>query len=167
MLAQSKLHASDLVWSEGMANWLPAAQVAALQANHPVSPPTALPVAPPVATSLPPAAYPEPAAHAYVAYPTPAHYGGQQIPYYPTGQSYNGFAIAGMVLSFFPALSLFGLIFSLIALSGMKRSGNFEGQGMAKAGLIISCVWMGLAILTGCLWFTIIAAAIGAAGAGH
>jgi hypothetical protein len=65
----------------------------------------------------------------------------------PTGQSYNGMAIAGFVLSL--TIPFLGLIFSWIALAGIKRTGNEEGKGLATAGLIISIAILSL----GCLWF--------------
>ncbi len=66
--------------------------------------------------------------------------------YRHVGASYNGYAVAGFVLSLtFPLL---GLIFSWIALSGMKSSRNPEGHGLAQAGLIISIIFVSLS----CLW---------------
>jgi hypothetical protein len=63
----------------------------------------------------------------------------------PTGPSSQGMAIAGFVCSIvFPLL---GLIFSLIALSGMKKNRNDEGKGLATAGLIISIILLSLSCL--------------------
>jgi hypothetical protein len=79
------------------------------------------------------------------SYQTPYQYQNR----YGGGQSHFGMAIAGFILSLvFPLL---GLIFSAIALSGMKKSHNKEGYGFALAGLIISIVSFGLACLYSCL----------------
>ncbi|MBX6752094.1 MAG: DUF4190 domain-containing protein [Micromonosporaceae bacterium] len=60
---------------------------------------------------------------------------------------FNGFAIAGFVLSLCACFPL-GIIFAIIALVQMRRSGE-RGRGLAIAGLVISIVW----IL--CLWAVI------------
>jgi hypothetical protein len=152
LLASSQISPGDLVWCEGMGDWQPAGQVQALK----------IPVAPPVAPNAPPAA--QPLQNGYAAQPVSVPYATRPTPYYPSGQSYNGLAIAGFICSFL--VPIVGLILSLVALSSMKTSGNFEGRGLAKAGAIISGVIMGGGILLGCLWFIVVAAAIGA-GAGH
>jgi hypothetical protein len=73
----------------------------------------------------------------------------------PVGPSQQGMAIAGFVLSltFVPL----GFIFSLIALNGMKRTGNNEGKGLAIAGLVISSVFIAM----GCLWIIGLATCFG------
>ena len=57
---------------------------------------------------------------------------------------YNGSAIAGFVLSLISMtpyagiiIGILALVFSGTALSGMGRSGNPQGKGLATAGLII------------------------------
>lgn len=152
LLSQSHVNSGDLVWSEGMNDWTPAARVPGL-VMAPAAP--APPPAPPQIPSSVPVMPAQPVAANYGAQPVSANYGAHAIPYYPTGQSYHGFAIAGLVLSILPNFAIFGLIFSLVALSGMKKSGNLEGHGLAKAGLTISCIWLGLAVLLICIWFTI------------
>jgi len=152
LLASGKLKASDLVWCEGMADWSAAASVAALVPAVLPPPMVAVPVSPP-----PPATY--------GAAPDPRAYGARPIPYYPSGQSYNALAIVGFVLALTP-LGLIGLILSLIALNGMKNSGNYEGHGLAKAGMIIPLVCMSAALIFGCLWFTLFATVLGMAGRG-
>jgi hypothetical protein len=121
LAAAGQLRGGDLVWTDGMPNWQPAQSIPGL-----------IPAAP-----QPPYVDPN-------AYNAPINYGHAQ---YPQGQSYNGHAIAGFVLSLvFPLL---GLIFSLIALSGMKKSGNLEGRGLAQAGLIISIITMAIFVVLG------------------
>jgi hypothetical protein len=66
------------------------------------------------------------------------------------GPSQQGMAVAGFVLSLvFP---LAGLIVSWLALNGMKANRNYEGKGLAQAGLIISIVCVAL----GFLWLIIV-----------
>lgn len=76
--------------------------------------------------------------------PYPAY--GAVPPY--ENQSYNGFAIAGFVCSFFVALV--GLILSIIGLNQIKKQGG-KGKGLAIAGIIISAaqfvIWIILIVL--------------------
>ena len=175
MIASSQLSAGDLVWCEGMVDWQPAAQVPALRlpavapASTPIaSPPPALAPAPAQPVNAPYAS--QPVNRNYASHPVAAPYGARPLPYYPSGQSYNGLAVTGFVLSMAGIVVLFmapvGLILSLVALNGMKNSGNYEGRGLAKAGAIISGIFIGMWFILACLWFTFMAAAIGA-GAGR
>lgn len=137
LAADGRLSPADLVWAEGTPNWVAAHTVAGLLP----------PAHAPAPTPQPPAS-PQPYAQGSVEY-----YGNR--PNY-VGQSHNGMAIAGFVLSL--VLPLFGLIFSLIALNGMKTSGNPEGKGLATAGLVISIVLLSLV----CLYFIGLATCFGA-----
>ena len=136
LAADGRLSPADLVWAEGTPEWVAAGTVAGLL------PPAHAPV------PAPPPVIPHPYAHGPVEY-----YGNR--PNY-VGQSHNGMAIAGFALSLI--LPLFGLIFSLIALNGMKTSGNPEGKGFATAGLVISIVLLSLV----CLYFIGLATCFGA-----
>ena len=76
----------------------------------------------------------------------------------------NGMAIAGFILSFF--VPVLGLIFSII---GLKKSNqmNGAGRGLAKAGLILSIIWLALKVIILVLYlalyyFAIIAFLVGA-----
>src|SRR5688572_23607332 len=141
MLASGALAPSDMVWKEGWPQWQQVSSVAELSG-----------VAGPVQTiAVQPAPFsPQPAQMSYAQ------------PYGQTGQSHNGFAIAGFVLSLtFPLL---GLIFSWLALNGMKKSGNQEGHGLAVAGLVISLIVLGIGVLFGCLYFVVCLGAMAAAG---
>ena len=100
-----------------------------------------------------PPAYPPPpgqGAYGQPAYGQPA-YGqpgyGQPAPYSygPPEQKTDGFAIAGFILSFLSGL--FGLIFSLIGLSRIKKNPYAKGRGLAIAGVIISCVQFAIVVL--------------------
>lgn len=72
--------------------------------------------------------------------------GYQQQPYGYGGEpKWNGLAIAGFVCSFF--ISIVGLILSIIGLNQTKERGE-KGHGLALAGIIISCVSIGLALVT-------------------
>lgn len=125
-----QLQPGDLVWAEGMNNWQAAATIPGLIPPRPPGP----------MQPSPPYAQPYPNPNTY--YP-PNPYVGVE----PAGQSYQGFAIAGFVLSFLGILAILGLIFSIVALSGMKRSGNDAGKGLATAGLVISIVILSLVTL--------------------
>lgn len=139
LAATGRLTGVDLVWCEGMADWQAAGTI------NGIMPPPQAP---------PPPQGPPPGVHYYGGYPqAPVQYHSPQA----MGPSYNGMAIAGFVLSFlFPLL---GLIFSLVALNGMKQNRNDEGKGLATAGLIISIVLLSL----GCLYFIGMASCFGAA----
>ena len=62
-----------------------------------------------------------------------------------TSNSAKTLAIVGFILSFF--ISLAGLIVSIVALNKYKVQTDQSGKGLAKAGLIISIVWMALVFL--------------------
>ena len=145
MLASGALAQSDSVWNEGWADWRLVCAVRELnpEPNYIPSPYARPQAANPAAVSRP----------AYVGY-AGGRYGRA------TGQSYNGHAVAGFVLSLtFPLL---GLIFSWIALNGMKSSGNEEGRGLALAGLIISIIFMSIFCLYLAAVFTCLGIAAGA-----
>jgi hypothetical protein len=79
----------------------------------------------------------------------PAGYSHRRV-----GSSQQGMAITGFVLSFvFPLL---GIIFSAIALSGMKRENNYEGHGLAQAGLVLSIIF----VLLSCVWIIVVLGAM-------
>jgi hypothetical protein len=120
---------ADLVWHEGMADWQPAGSIPAL-----APPPQLQPIYP-----TPPPQY-QGYAPVQVGYNTPEF----------AGRSHQGMAIAGFVLSlvfFFPVCTILGLIFSLVALNGMKTTSNQSGRGLAVAGTVISMIVGGLWVL--------------------
>ena len=61
-----------------------------------------------------------------------------------TGKKTNAMAIAGFVCSFL--FALLGLIFSIIGMKQCKERGD-NGYGLAKAGMIISIVWMAIVFI--------------------
>ena len=145
LMLTGQIAPTDLVWRQGMADWQAAHTIAGLGAPPP---PPRSPIGPPQMSSPPP----PPAGYGYYGV-APMGYASAR----PIGASYNGMAIAGFVLSLtFPLL---GLIFSWIALSGIKRTGNEEGKGLAMAGMIISSVLMAM----GCLWIMGAMMCVGAA----
>jgi hypothetical protein len=134
---------NDLVWSEGMTDWVPAGQVPQLQAHAPVAQaPT------PVQGQWGAQASPNPqfGASPQVGYAQPA-YGGYLSP--QGGQSQQSLAIVGFVFSLL--VPIVGLIISIVALNAMKTHGNYEGKGFATAGLIISLIF----IVLGCVGFAL------------
>lgn len=72
--------------------------------------------------------------------------------------SYSTLSIVGLVLSFFTAFV--GLIVSIMALNEAKTTGSAKSQSMAKAGIIISAIEMGLAVLVVVIYIIVIVAAI-------
>jgi hypothetical protein len=154
MKAAGQVGAADLVWSEGMVDWLPAGQVAQLQGNTAGSPAaphggqTVAPVQGQWGGQSAPypqyGAHPQPGAYPQAGYAQPS-YGG----YSNAGPSHQTLAIVGFVLSFlvWPV----GLIISIIALVNIGNSGNKEGKGFATAGLIIGLV----VPVVGCLGFAL------------
>jgi hypothetical protein len=117
LTANGQISSGDLVWCEGMADWQPAGSIPAL------------------APAPPPFAAPPPVQAQYGYAPAPVQY---HTPI-PTGPSSQGMAIAGFVCSLI--IAPLGLIFSVVALNGMKTSGNPEGKGLAIAGLVIGIVF--------------------------
>jgi len=71
------------------------------------------------------------------------HPNGSQVYSNSSGnKTYDNFAIAGFVLSFF--IPILGLIFSCIAYSNIKKTGNGSKAGLAQAGIIISVIVIGI-----------------------
>ena len=136
-LATGQLSASELVWMDGMSNWLPAAQVPGLASQLPPSAPAGYPGYP----QAQPLAYQSPGYPGYINYSTPAPASG-----------YASLARAAMILgccSFVVGTFLTGLaalICGWIALNGMKRTGNYQNKGYAITGVAIGCFWV-LAII--------------------
>ena len=73
-----------------------------------------------------------------------------------SGQTSNGMATAGFILSFF--VPVLGLIFSIIGLNRANQM-NGAGRGMAKAGLILSIIWLVLEVIAIIFYYVIIIAA--------
>ncbi|MDE7075715.1 MAG: DUF4190 domain-containing protein [Clostridia bacterium] len=71
--------------------------------------------------------------------------------------NYSTMSILGLVLSFF--MSVVGLIVSILAYNEAKNTGSTKSQSMAKAGIIISAVEIGLSVLVGIIYGIIIVAA--------
>ena len=69
----------------------------------------------------------------------------------------NSLALVGLILSFF--ITLAGLIVSIVALKRSKQPEYAgDGKGMAIAGIVVSAVEMGLAILLYIILFATAAA---------
>jgi len=101
----------------------------------PATDPWSAPAAPP--TYGPPAPYDPQAPFA-----APPPYGSATP---PPASGTNGFAIAGFVLSL-PGMVPLAVIFSIIGLV-KARSAHQKGKGLAIAGLVISAVWVLVAVL--------------------
>jgi hypothetical protein len=90
-----------------------------------------------------------------------------------SGKGYNGMAVTSLVLGIvaYPGLCMYvlpgvifaikAIIFGCIALSGMNKSGNAEGKGMAITGIILGIVPLALGALAVICFIAL------AASAGH
>ena len=72
----------------------------------------------------------------------PPSYG--QVPA-QSGKSYHSLAVTAFIFSFL--IAIVGLILGIVAINGMKDSGNTEGKGLATAAVWISAVWMAIVFL--------------------
>ena len=149
LLASGELAPTDLVWAGGMPEWTEAQQVEGLMPAVAPSPPPlgagrAPGVEPERPTPMPPPAWagvrPPPGAGEG---PNPwGPHGYQPVQY---GESQHGKAVGAMVcgicsLACAPAgigliLGIVAIALSSVATSNMARSGNYEGRGLAQAGL--------------------------------
>jgi len=149
MVRSGQLQSGDLVWREGMPNWLPAAQVPELFAGQAAMP--APGAAPQPQWQGQPAPYPLPGQYPpHGQFPQPGvgtpYYGGGPGGYAPAGKSYNGMAVTSFVLSLVGLLfcgvilGIVSIVLGVVALNGMKTSGNQQGRGLSIAGIIIGVV---------------------------
>jgi hypothetical protein len=142
MVASGQVGPQDLVWRDGMANWLPASTV------------------PEVGGGGAPAAAPQPqyGQPAYgqpqygqpmpgpPQYGQPVGYGGYAPPGGVAGPNYAKDAQTAMICSIIGIVCLgiilgpIGLIKGLNAKKGMAATGNFQGQGMATAAIVIGII---------------------------
>jgi hypothetical protein len=135
-LRSGTLNSNDLVWRDGMAQWTAAGQVPELAGA--VQPP------------MQPTGFGSPSAPAMA----PAMAQPFGLPYYPPAPSpHSGLATTSMVLGIL-GLCCFGfltaipaLICGIIALNGMKRTGDARGKGMAITGVVLGSVSLALTVL--------------------
>lgn len=143
LLTSGQLTGQDLVWTEGMPQWQPAASVPEVMppAAAPAPQPVPLPAQPSESMPVPAAPYVAPFQPGY-AYEQPS--------------KHASLALTSMILSLVSLaiggvfLALPGCICGHIALKGMRQTGDFRNKGFAQAGfwvgLIVSLFW-GLLIL--------------------
>jgi len=143
-IASGKLGSQDLVWHEGMAEWLPLSEVSELTAAPAATPESAAAGGEPVSPVT----------------PTSATYAGGGVP--PT----SGLAIASLVCGILAILSscvYIGVVFGIpavicghLALKSLKDPQVVKGGGgMAMAGLI--CGYLGSLISIGLIVFVSVA----------
>lgn len=80
----------------------------------------------------------------------------------PQVRESNTIAVVGLVLAFF--MPLIGFICSIIGLNKSKQIGG-EGRGVAIAGIVVSCLEMGAAILAIVVYVVLIVGVLETAGA--
>jgi hypothetical protein len=128
MVADGRVLSSDLVWREGLAQWVPASSVPEL---------------------FPSGANPLTQQQTFRA--QTLGYGGGT---YSAAESFRGQAQTAMILSLVGLICVgiicgpLAIVFASQALSGMKRSGNEDGKGMAIAGLVIGIIEVVLNLLS-------------------
>lgn len=129
LLSIGQVSGQDLVWSEGMPQWQPAAQVPAVMPSGAAAPISAGPQ--PVMPAVP--------------------YGGYSP--YEGPSKHAGLALTSMILSLVSIvfggllLAIPGAICGHIALKGMKQTGDFRNRGFAVAGFWVGLIWSLLQIL--------------------
>jgi hypothetical protein len=150
-LSNGQLQPTELVWREGMANWLSAEQVPELQG-----------IAPPMSGAAAAGFQPQqPAAGGYaqpINYQTP--YYGQDTRVLSQVSKARSAMICGIIGVFGFCCGLLGLILGPIAIiqasqafSSMKVTGSEQGKGMATAGMVLGIIdivfvviWFGLRV---------------------
>lgn len=80
----------------------------------------------------------------------------------PVVDSYSTMSILGLVFSILG--SIIGLIISIIAYKDAKNTGSQKSMAMSKAGIIISSIELGIAVLVVIVYIIIIIAMIATAG---
>jgi hypothetical protein len=169
-LASGELSPQDLVWTEGMGNWQAAASVpqfagaaaAPADGGYDVAPDPSQPGAAPQGYApqpgyapppgyppqgYPPQGYGQPG---YAAPGQPLQYGGYAPSGAGSGVSFSKDAQTAMILSIIGCvccgiLGIIGLVQGYKAKSNMQASGNFEGQGMATAAIVLG--WISIAFM--------------------
>lgn len=76
------------------------------------------------------------------------------------GPSQMGMAVGGFVCSLLGlftccALTIVGLVLSLVALSNMKRNRNYEGKGLATAGVVLAVIALVVNLITVLFFFVL------------
>ena len=130
MAASGQITPADLVWREGMANWQPMSSMPELGGA-------------PAAPAPPAAPYGQPYGAPGAPYGAPTPFPGAPQ------QSYNGTAVTGLVLSILGVticcglgviLGPIGAILGFVAKSGMDRTGNQQGRGIATAAIVTGII---------------------------
>ncbi|GAA1352461.1 DUF4190 domain-containing protein [Streptomyces beijiangensis] len=78
--------------------------------------------------------------------PSQPYYGPYPYPYAPKRPAINGLAIASLVLGIVCVLPPLGLVLGIVALVQIKKRGE-GGKGLAVAGVVLSSLSTGLALL--------------------
>ena len=74
---------------------------------------------------------------------------GNQAP--TDNENYSILSILGMIFAFVETIA--GLILSIVAFNEAKKTGNQKSLSLAKAGIIVSAVFLGLAVVAFAIWF--------------
>ena len=132
MVAAGQLAASDMVWKDGMAAWLPVSAVPELSGGA-----AAQPFAPQQYGASQPPGQPL----NYGGYAPAQPYGGG-VSYRKDAQNAMICSIVGVVCCVI--LAIVGLVQGTKAKNNMRASGNMDVEGMATAAIIIGWISIGL-----------------------
>lgn len=163
LLSTGEVKPTDLVWRDGLANWQAASQVPELGAVASAQP---QPGFQQPAFQQPQAGYQQPG-YQQPGYQQPPYgqpgqpagqpplgYGGYapQGAGYAGGQSFAKDAQTAMILSIIGIVccgicGIIGLVLGMKAKKNMQASGNFEGQGMATAAIVMGWISIGLMVV--------------------
>ncbi len=182
-LTEGRVKPTDLVWTEGMADWQQASGVTELQAAIPSGSAGAAGAAAGAtagsATTDPPAGAAAPASTPGAAY-SPAPFAGPpaaagvQPAYYPVSLPNAPGAVAGMVCGIIGVALMcscvVSLVLGIVAISQSKKAkaaiamypGSYGGAGMATAGHVLGIIAIILGILS-IIYYIVYFAVMGAA----
>lgn len=155
LIAQGMVKPQDLVWNQGMPNWIPAMQIPGLVPAGPQ--PGGYPGQPqPQFGGYQQPGYPQ------GGYPQPGYQG--PVGYAPPAQDHKGKAIGSLICGII-GLFFCGIVLGIIAVvlgsgakKAMQQSGNFDGQGMATAGVVLGIIALILHVVVAIIYIAAIAA---------
>lgn len=147
-----QLQPSDLVWKQGMPNWAPAQTIPGIfqvAAPPPPPPPPQQPVYPQTPLPQPPGGYAQPGYGGQPNYPQqpgtlgyqPQYVQADMGVYYRKARTSMILALVGLLLFGFGIITgILAIVYASQAMSGMSRTGDQRGKGMAITGLVIGII---------------------------
>jgi hypothetical protein len=146
MVAGGQVGPADLVWTQGMAQWLPARSVPEVAGSVPSAPAAMTGAAP---AGYPPTGYPPQAAPGQTTYPQPMHY---QNAYPPPASSFSGKAntalglgIASLPLCLCPIVGIGLGVAAIVVGNGVPEIAPEKGR--AKTGVICGIIGLAFGVI--------------------